>query len=96
MDAYPPGHLRVNCFFAREPQAALRSAAIPEHWPCRRVVEEESFLAQSLSHRVCLKGKAMALHEDVVQSSGWGLGDAALVLDLNFASPWISCSSFPC
>lgn len=65
MAAYPPGHLRVSCFFTREPQAALGSA-IPEHWLCRRGVEEEILLAQPLSCRVRLKGKAIACHKDMV------------------------------
>ena len=38
----------------------------------------------------------MARCEDVVQSSGRGLGHAALVLDLVSACPWMKCSSFPC
>lgn len=57
MDAYPPGYLRVSCFFAREPRAALRSATIPERWLCRRGVEEESLLAQPLSHGVRFEGQ---------------------------------------
>lgn len=66
MATYPPGHLSVSCFFAREPQAALGSAAILEHWLCHRGVEEEILLAQPLSCRVHLKGEAMACHEDMV------------------------------
>ena len=93
MDAYPSGHLRVSCFFAREPQAALGSAAISEHLLCCRSVEEESLLAQPLSCRVCLKGKGMARHEDMVQSWVHGPG---LVLDLASASPWMRCSSSSC
>lgn len=96
MVAYPPGHLRVSCFFAREPRAALGSAAIPERWVCCRGVEEESLLAQPLSHGVRLKGKVMARHEDIVQSSIWGLGHPALVLDLASTSPWKRCSSSLC
>lgn len=44
-------------------------------------MKEESLLAQPLSHRMCLKDKVMACHEDKVQSSAWGLKDPATVLD---------------